>query len=75
MLEYHRVDISKEIDIKTHLSKECDIGHYWYFKDISFNMSHIFAMFVTVYCKKLWILMMLLLLLLKEVIIEFIFDI
>ena len=35
MLEYERIDISEEVDVyKTNLSKECDICHYWYFKDI-----------------------------------------
>ena len=34
MLEYDRIDISEGIDVnKTNLSKECDICHYWYFKD------------------------------------------
>ena len=38
MLEYDRIDISEGIDInKTNLSKECDICHYWYFKDIGFK--------------------------------------
>ena len=38
MLEYHRIDISEGIDInKTSASKECDICHYWYFKDIGFK--------------------------------------
>ena len=38
MLEYDRIDISEEIDVnKTSLSKECDISHQWYFKDIDFN--------------------------------------
>ena len=38
MLEYKRTDISEVIDVnKTNLSKECDICHYWYFKDISFK--------------------------------------
>ena len=38
MLEYDRIDISEEIDVnKTSLSKECDICHYWYFKDIGFE--------------------------------------
>ena len=32
MLEYERIDINK-----TNLSKECDICHYWYFKDIGFK--------------------------------------
>ena len=38
MLEYERMDISEGIDVnKTNFSKECDICHYWYFKDISFK--------------------------------------
>ena len=38
MLEYDRIDISEEIDVnKTNLSKDCDICHYWYFKDIGFK--------------------------------------
>ena len=38
MIEYDRIDISEGIDInKTNLSKECDICHYWYFKDIGFK--------------------------------------
>ena len=38
MLEYDRIDISEGIDVnKTSLSKECDICHYWYFKDIGFE--------------------------------------
>ena len=38
MLEYDRIDISEGIDVnKTILSKECDISHHWYFKDIGFK--------------------------------------
>ena len=38
MLEYDRIDILEEIDVnKTNASKECDICHYWYFKDIGFK--------------------------------------
>ena len=38
MLEYNRIDILEEIDVnKTNASKECDICHYWYFKDIRFK--------------------------------------
>ena len=38
MLEYGIIDISEGIDInKTSGSKECDICHYWYFKDIGFR--------------------------------------
>ena len=38
MLQYDRIDVSGGIDInKTNASKECDIGHYCYFKDIGFK--------------------------------------
>ena len=38
MLEYSRIDISEGTDVnKTSLLKECDICHYWYFKDIGFK--------------------------------------
>ena len=38
MIEYERIDISEGIDFnKTNLSKECDICHYLYFKDIGFK--------------------------------------
>ena len=38
MLEYNRIDISEGIHVnKTSLSKECDICHYWYFKNIGFK--------------------------------------
>ena len=45
MLECDRIDISEGIDIKkTSASKECEICHYWYFKDIVLSMNHIFVM-------------------------------
>ena len=38
MLQYDRIDILEGTDIeKTNLSKECDICHYWYFKNIALN--------------------------------------
>ena len=38
MLEYDRIDISEGTDVnKTNLSKEFDICHYCYFKDICFK--------------------------------------
>ena len=38
MLEYDRIDIFDGIGVnKTSLSKEFDICHYWYFKDIGFK--------------------------------------
>ena len=41
MLEYDRIDISEGINInKTNLSKECDICHYWYYKNVGFKYEH-----------------------------------
>ena len=38
MPEYDRIDISEGIDVnKISLSKEYNICHYWYFKDIGFK--------------------------------------
>ena len=38
MLEYDRIDISEGSDVNNpNASKECDICHYWYFKDIGFK--------------------------------------
>ena len=38
MLEYDGIDISEGIDInKTNAWKECNICHYWCFKDIGFK--------------------------------------
>ena len=49
MLEYDRIDLLLGIDInKTIASKECDICHYWYFKDIGLSINHIFAMVVMI---------------------------
>ena len=38
ILEYNKIDIWEGIDVnKTNLSKECDICHHWYLKDINFK--------------------------------------
>ena len=38
MLEQERIDISEGIDVnESNLLKECDICHFWYFKDIGFK--------------------------------------
>ena len=38
MLEYDEIDISEGTDVnKINASKECDICHYWYFKDSGFK--------------------------------------
>ena len=36
MLEYDRIEEGIDVN-KANLSKECDICHYWYFKDIRFK--------------------------------------
>ena len=38
MLQYQKVDTSEGIDVnKTSSSKECELCHYWFFKNIGFN--------------------------------------
>ena len=45
MLEYDRIDVLEGIDVdKTNASKECNICHYWYFKDVGFKYEPYLAM-------------------------------
>ena len=38
MLRYQKIDISEGIDVnKTNASKEYEVCHYWFFKDIGFK--------------------------------------
>ena len=38
MLQYQNIDVSEGIVVnKTNLSKECDICHNWFFKDVEFK--------------------------------------
>ena len=38
MLRYEKTDVSEGIDVnKTSASKECELCHYWFFKDIGFK--------------------------------------
>ena len=38
MLRYQKIDVSEGIDVnKTSASKECELYHYWFFKDIGFK--------------------------------------
>ena len=38
MLQNQKIDVSEEIDInKTSASKESELCHYWFFKDIGFK--------------------------------------
>ena len=39
MLRYQKIDVSEGIDKnKTSASKECELGHYKFFKDIGFKL-------------------------------------
>ena len=38
MLQYEKNDASEGVDVnKTSASKECELCHYWFFKDIGFK--------------------------------------
>ena len=38
MLRYQKIDVSEGIDVsKTGASKQCELCHYWFFKDIWFK--------------------------------------
>ena len=38
MLQYEKIDVSERIDVnKTSASKECELCHYWFFKDVGFK--------------------------------------
>ena len=38
MLRYQKIHASRETDVnKTSASKECELFHYWFFKDIGFK--------------------------------------
>ena len=38
MLQYKKIDVSERIDVnKVSASKECELCHYWFFKDVGFK--------------------------------------
>ena len=38
MLQYEKIDVSEGIDVnKTCASTECQLCHYWFFKDVGFK--------------------------------------
>ena len=38
MLQYFKIDVSEEIGVnETSVSKECELCHYWFFKDAGFK--------------------------------------
>ena len=37
-MQYDKINVSEEIDVnKTSASKECELCHYWFFKNIGFK--------------------------------------
>ena len=44
MLQYQKINVSEGIDVnKTSASKECELCHYWFLKDIGFKFEeHVF---------------------------------
>ena len=50
MIRYQKIDISGGIDVnKTSASKECELCHYWFFKDIGSNLKNMFVINVMIY--------------------------
>ena len=48
MLWYQKINASEGIDVnKTSASKECELYHYWFFKDL--NLKSMFVMDVMIY--------------------------
>ena len=38
MLQNQKIDVSEGVDVnKTSASEECELCHYWYFKDVGFK--------------------------------------
>ena len=50
MLRYQKIDVTEGVDInKISASKECEIGHNWFFKDIGFKSEEHFVINVMIY--------------------------
>ena len=50
ILQYQKIDASEEIDVnKTSASKECELCHYWFFKDVGFKVNFNFVMDFMIY--------------------------
>ena len=51
MLQYERIDVSERIGVnKTSASKECEVCHYWFFKDVEdLNLKSMFVVDVLIY--------------------------
>ena len=38
IIQYQKIDVSEGVDVnKTSASKECELCHYWFFKDVGFK--------------------------------------
>ena len=73
MLEFDRIDISE--CNKTNLSKECDICHYWYFKDVGFKYENYLCNGCPDLMQKAMSFNKMLLFMLKKMLIQLIFGI
>ena len=50
MLRYQKINASEGIDVnKTSASKECELYHYWFLKDIGFKLKNMFVVNVMIY--------------------------
>ena len=50
MLYFDKIDVSEEIGVyNTSASKECDIGHYWYFLNKGLGFNHMYAIGAMLY--------------------------
>ena len=50
MLQYEKIDISERIYVnKTSASKESELCHYWFFKDVGFKFENMFVIDVKIY--------------------------
>ena len=50
MLQYEKIDISEGIDVnKTSATKESELCHYWFFKDVGFKFENMFVIDVKIY--------------------------
>ena len=56
MLQYEKMDVSEGIDVnKTNLSKECELCHYWFFKNVEFKFEEHFLIDIMIINDGTWI--------------------
>ena len=58
MLQYEKIDVSEGINVnKTSASKECELCHYWFLKDVGFKFEeHIYLLTMAYSLKNIAIL-------------------